>query len=227
MSPEQRDDNTLLMRRHSLSSIDSDHRALIEIQSPTYVHQYDASCGIQFDGSRSLFTRFERDDTARSVLASEVSLAKAVRRASLHAHAPESHASFSATTWSMSTAVRSDVVTPSYGERQSASTTKQRKPSTCANPIASRRRTCSRASQPSPSVSSQCGNASRRYPAGRSRSTGIVASTSVAGRATGRRDVPASSVAATRLPPPATTVMLKSAPAAATRHVTARWLPRG
>ena len=98
INPTHRVVSTLRKRRHSLSSIDSDQRALIAIQSPAYVHQYDVSGGIQLDGSRSLFTRFERDDTARKVRGSDVSLAKAMRRDSVHDHAPESQASFSATT---------------------------------------------------------------------------------------------------------------------------------
>ena len=132
------------------------------------------------DGSRSLFDLLLDDDAAINDRASEVSLAKAVRCASFHCHAPESHASLSATVWSMSTRVRSEVRTPSYGDSQSASTTKHLNGSTCGKPMASRFNTCSRASQPSPSMSSQCLNRLRLYPREYSFCTVMVISTSMA-----------------------------------------------
>jgi len=88
----------LLSRPNSLWSIDKFQRALIEIQFEMYVHQYPRNDGSQFDGSLSLFDRLLDDDTASSVRGSLVSFANAVRCASFQPKAPESHASFSATT---------------------------------------------------------------------------------------------------------------------------------
>ena len=62
------------------------------------MHQYDFSGGNQFEGSLSLFDRLLDDDTASNERESDVSLAYAVRCDSVQPHAPESHASFSATT---------------------------------------------------------------------------------------------------------------------------------
>ena len=87
-----------LIRPHSLLSIDKFHRAFTEIQFPRYVHKYDFSGGTQFDGSLSLFCWFTLSVTASRVRLSLVSLAYALRVAADHAHAPESHASFNATT---------------------------------------------------------------------------------------------------------------------------------
>ena len=43
-----------LILPHSLLSIDKPQRAFTEIQLPRYVHKYDFSGGVQFDGSLSL-----------------------------------------------------------------------------------------------------------------------------------------------------------------------------
>ena len=103
LKPTHRDCNTLRIRPCSLRSIDSPHRALTEIQFPRYEQTYEERVGNQLLGSLSLFERLDEALAATSERGSVVSLAKAVRMAALHARAPESHASLSATTWSMST----------------------------------------------------------------------------------------------------------------------------
>ncbi len=87
-----------LIRPHSLWSIDKFHRAFTEIQFPRYVHKIDFKGGTQLDGSLSLFCWFTLSVTASSVRRSVVSLAYAFRVAADQAHAPESQASFNATT---------------------------------------------------------------------------------------------------------------------------------
>ena len=86
----------------------------------------------------SLFCWLTRSVTAASVRLSDVSLAYALRVADDHAQAPESHASFSATTWSMSMSEGSLNRAPSYGETQSPATTSQLIGSTCARVMLSR-----------------------------------------------------------------------------------------
>jgi hypothetical protein len=87
-----------LILPHSLLSIDKFQRAFMEIQLPRYVHKYDFSGGVQFDGSLSLLRWFTLSVTASNVRLSLVSLAYAFLVALDHAQAPESHASFNATT---------------------------------------------------------------------------------------------------------------------------------
>jgi hypothetical protein len=87
-----------LILPHSLLSIDKFQRAFTEIQLPRYVHKYDFSGGVQFDGSLSLLRWFTLSVTASNVRLSLVSLAYAFLVALDHAQAPESHASFNATT---------------------------------------------------------------------------------------------------------------------------------
>jgi hypothetical protein len=102
-----------LIRPHSLESIDKFQRAFTDIQLPRYVHKFDFSGGTQFDGSLSLFCWFTLSVTASRVRLSLVSLAYAFRVALDQAQAPESHASFNATTWSISTSVGLDHRAPS------------------------------------------------------------------------------------------------------------------
>jgi len=136
--------------------------------------------GNQLLGSFSPFALLDEALATTKERRSLVSLAKAVRRAVVHAQAPESHASFSATTWSISAEVRSLIRRPSYGETQSPATTKHRYGSTWGSVTLSRFSTCSRELQPSPSMSSQCGKSSLEYPNRCSFCTGIVASTAKA-----------------------------------------------
>jgi hypothetical protein len=97
-NPAQDALSKLLIRPHSLLSIDRFQRAFTDIQFPRYVHKFDFSGGTQFDGSLSLFCWFTLSVTASRVRLSLVSLAYAFRVALDHAQAPESHASFNATT---------------------------------------------------------------------------------------------------------------------------------
>ena len=96
------DCSRFLIRPYSLTSIDRFQRTFIAIQLPKYVHVYDCKGGNQLDGSLSLFDWLTESVTASKVRLSDVSFANALRWAALHAQAPESHASFSATTWSIS-----------------------------------------------------------------------------------------------------------------------------
>ena len=113
VSDEHDDASRFFTRPHSLWSIDNPHRAFTAIQLPRYVHRYDFSGGNQLLGSLSLFDWFTRSVTASNVRESDVSLAYARRIADDQAHAPESHASFKATTWSMSIREGSDQRAPS------------------------------------------------------------------------------------------------------------------
>ena len=94
--------STFFTLPHSLGSIDRPQRAFTAIQFDRYVHKYDLDGGSQLLGSLSLLDWFTRSVTASRVRESDVSLAYARRMSLDHAQAPESHASFSATTWSMS-----------------------------------------------------------------------------------------------------------------------------
>lgn len=101
------------MRANSLSSIDNFQRAFTATQLSKYVQWYETRGGIQLLGSLSDFFWFTESVTAKSVRGSLRSLANAVRCAVVHAHAPESHASFNATTWSISMSPRSVHLAPS------------------------------------------------------------------------------------------------------------------
>ena len=87
------------------------HRYFTAIHVFAYAQRPRA--GIQADGSRSLFDRFDDAVTAMRLPAYPVSFANRSRRAGLQFQAPESHASASGTTWSMSKDDGSLVTTPS------------------------------------------------------------------------------------------------------------------
>jgi hypothetical protein len=189
---------------------------LTAIQFPRYVHRYEREGGNQLLGSLSLLDRFTRSVTATNVRESDVSLAYALRIAGVHAHAPESHASFNATTWSMSMREGSDHREPSYGEIQSPAITSQSIGSNCGRVTLSRFNTWSRESQPSPSTSRQCSNDDLEYPIGRSRSTTIPCNTSIAGPPLRTLAVGSGDVAATEFE--ADKVTTTSAPFSARRQ---------
>ena len=117
--------------------------------------------GIHCGGSFSPFERLDEAVTATRARGSDRSFANASRRAAVHLPAPESHASFSATTWSMSSPEGSVTVTLSYAEYQSPAMTLQPNMSTCAGDVLSSMSASSRVLQESPSASTQCLNFER------------------------------------------------------------------
>src|SRR5262249_4444446 len=78
-------------------------RILIATQFCMYRHLPSGLGGSQSTGSLSLFDAFDVSLTAIKVRRSLRSLANDLRRSVVQLRAPESHASASATTWSMST----------------------------------------------------------------------------------------------------------------------------
>ena len=149
------------MKPCSLASIDRLQWLFTATQLARYSHVYAVRGGIHCEGSLSPFDLFDEADTAMSARASERSFANASRWAAVHDRAPESHASLSATTWSISNVEGSDVVTPSYADHQSPATTLHPYASTWAFEVLSAMSTSSRVSHESPSASTQCLNIDR------------------------------------------------------------------
>lgn len=114
--------STRSMARFSIASNARPQRYFTATHVTTYVHLYEAELGSHSAGSRSDLDRFDAADTAISDFAYPRSFANACRFAADQLFAPESHASFSGTKWSMSKEDEFVVRTPSYSLTQVAPT---------------------------------------------------------------------------------------------------------